>query len=76
MSGAPVEDPGGDPGEDPVDVLRRWEDAGAEWRVLGRHGRGVTVGLFTCTGGEEVSRLTSEDPALVDFLGDRTSSAD
>ena len=56
--------------DDPVEVLRRWEAAGAVWRVLGHHGDVVTVGLFTCDGGEEVGRLSSGDPALVRFLAE------
>ena len=53
---------------DPVAVLRRWEDSGAVWRLLGQSSGEVTVGLFTCDGGEEVSRITSADPSLVDFV--------
>ncbi|WUD59345.1 hypothetical protein OG300_02570 [Nocardia sp. NBC_00511] len=64
----------GDP--DPVGTLRRWEGSGGVWRVLGRRPGKVTVGLFQCTGGEEVDRLTSEDPALLRFLGNRFSSED
>jgi hypothetical protein len=56
---------------DPVEVLRRWQVAGAVWHVLGHHGDAVTVGLFTCDGGEEVSRFTSRDPDLLRFVGDR-----
>jgi hypothetical protein len=57
-----------------VEQLRRWEDSGAVWRVLSRDARRVTVGLFTCDGGEEVHRLTSEDPALLRFVAGRDSS--
>ncbi len=57
-----------DPDDDPVEVLRRWEGAGAVWRVLAETRDGLTVGLFTCDGGEEVSRLTSADPGLADFV--------
>lgn len=64
------------PPSDPVETLRRWEDTGAVWRVLARDDEHATVGLFTCTGGEEVSRVTSSNPALRDFLGDRASSED
>jgi hypothetical protein len=63
-----------DMAEDPVDLLRRWETFGATWRVIARGPRGVTVSLCRCDGGEEVQRLTSADPALLVFLGDRTSS--
>ena len=61
---------------DPIEVLRRWQDWGALWRVLHRCADTVTVGLFECTGGQEVDRFTSADPALLRFLGGRTSSED
>lgn len=57
--------------EDPVAVLRRWEAAGATWRVLGREGDRLTVGLFSCDGGEEMSRLTSGRPDLRAYVADR-----
>ena len=64
------------PVSDPTDVdqLRRWQDSGALWRILSRGEHRVTVGLFTCDGGEEVHRLTSEDPALLRFVAGRDSS--
>lgn len=52
-------------------MLRRWEDAGAVWRVMGIHGDAVTIGLFSCDGGEEVSRFTTSDPDLLRFLAGR-----
>ncbi|MFI9412156.1 hypothetical protein [Nocardia gamkensis] len=62
--------------DDPVAVLRRWADAGGVWRVAGRRSGSVTVALYQCTGGEEVDRLTSSDPELLRYLGERTSSED
>jgi hypothetical protein len=53
---------------DPVDALRRWEAAGAHWHVVAEGPHGVTVVLLTCTGGEEVSRFTSSDEALLAFV--------
>jgi hypothetical protein len=61
---------------DPVHVVRRWEDSGAVWRVLARGSHEVTVVLVTCDGGEEVARITSEDPELVAYLSGRGSNAD
>lgn len=55
-------------------VLRRWQDCGAIWRVVARTPTGVEIALMTCTGGEEVDRLTSGDPDLLAFIGDRTGS--
>jgi hypothetical protein len=60
--------------EDPVDMLQRWEDAGAIWRVVSRDTHRVEVALLTCTGGEEVDRLHSSDPELLAFVGERWSS--
>ncbi|WP_460797232.1 hypothetical protein [Nocardioides pacificus] len=57
--------------DDPVEVLRRWEDTGAVWRVLSRRDGEVTIGLFTCDGGEEVSRFVTDDPALATFVETR-----
>ena len=57
--------------DDPVEVLRRWESSGAVWHVLARQGDSVTVGLFTCDGGEAVSQFTSRDPVLLRFLAAR-----
>lgn len=54
--------------DDPIDVLRRWESAGAVWRVAASTASSVTISLCTCDGGEEVSRFHSTDPALVDFV--------
>ncbi|MBF6061216.1 hypothetical protein IU500_16050 [Nocardia terpenica] len=62
--------------DDPVAVLRRWAESGAVWRVLSRRGGRVTVGLYECTGGAEVDRIESGDPALLDYLGDRSGSED
>jgi hypothetical protein len=59
---------------DRVEELRRWQDAGAVWEVISRKGHSVTVALLRCDGGEEVDRFTSEDPALLRFIGDRQSS--
>ena len=61
---------------DPVAVLQRWEASGAHWRVLHRSGDSVTVGLYTCDGGEEVDRIASTDPRLRAHLGERESDLD
>ena len=56
--------------------LQRWQDSGAVWEVISRRGRGVTVTLLRCDGGEEVDRFTSDDPRLLAFIGDRQSSTE
>jgi hypothetical protein len=61
------------PAPDPVEVLERWHQSGAEWQVLTRSSSQVTVALYRCDGVEE-DRLVSSDPALLSFLAGRTSS--
>jgi hypothetical protein len=60
--------------DDPVEVLQRWDDTGAVWRVLARTPAEITIALCTCDGGEEVGRLCSGDPRLAAFLAGRTTS--
>ncbi|HJT96586.1 MAG TPA: hypothetical protein VJ777_32320 [Mycobacterium sp.] len=59
---------------DRVAELQRWQDAGAVWEVMSRNRSGVTIALLRCDGGEEVDRFTSDDPRLLQFIGDRLSS--
>lgn len=61
---------------DRVAELQRWEDSGAVWSVISRAAGRVTVALLRCDGGEEVDRFTSDDPRLVDYIGQRLDSAD
>ncbi len=66
-------DPAADPHEpedDSPDTARwrRWVDHGGDYRVLGRSGDVVTVSLLTCTGGEEMERIVSSEPALLAAL--------
>lgn len=65
----------GDMTDDPVAVLQRWQDSGAHWAVVARRNGVVTVALYRCDGGEEVDRLTSADPRLVEYLAGRESSS-
>lgn len=62
-----------DPGA-PVEILRRWEAAGAVWRVVDRAPAGLVIALLTCDAGEEVDRLVANDPDLLAFVGRRFSS--
>jgi hypothetical protein len=59
---------------DPIEQLERWQQFGASWRVLAAGPGTVTISLCRCDGGEEVSRLTSSDPALISWLAGRTDS--
>ncbi|MGA5299956.1 hypothetical protein ACPCHT_08510 [Nucisporomicrobium flavum] len=60
----------------PGDVgrLRRWEDSGATWEVLTRGPDGVVIALLSCDAGEEMDRLASADPELLDYVGERRRS--
>jgi hypothetical protein len=57
-----------------VERLQRWQEFGAVWEVVARGSGTVTISLCRCDGGEEVERLTSDDPTLLDWLAGRTSS--
>jgi hypothetical protein len=61
---------------DRVAELQRWEDAGAVWSVVARKHDRVTVALLRCDGGEEVDRFTSNDPYLLDYIGERLGSTE
>jgi hypothetical protein len=61
---------------DRAEELRRWEDSGAVWSVVSRRDGRVTIALLRCDGGEEVDRFTTDDPRLLDYIGDRFSSTD
>ena len=56
--------------ETPVEVLERWEEHGAVWRLVSMGDDRAVVDLCTCTG-EPVERLESDDPDLIRFLRER-----
>lgn len=58
-------------GEDSIERLERWQLFGGVWRVASRTAGTVTISLCRCDGGEEVDRLTSDDPDLLDWLAGR-----
>ncbi|HEY7856969.1 MAG TPA: hypothetical protein VIC82_00590 [Candidatus Nanopelagicales bacterium] len=62
------------PVEDPLQVLRRWEDSGAIWRVVRRTPDTLEIALLTCTAREEMGRITTSDPEVLAFVGDRTEN--
>jgi|tagenome__1003787_1003787.scaffolds.fasta_scaffold20711982_2 hypothetical protein len=72
--GSAVDRPDTDPGAaedrstDALYRLRRWEDAGAVWRVASRTQSEVVISFLTCSAGEEVDRMTSTDPAVLAFV--------
>ncbi|MCA2214367.1 hypothetical protein [Jidongwangia harbinensis] len=53
---------------DDLDRLRRWEDAGGTFKVLGRTPTEVVVALLTCDAGEEIDRFRSGQAALLAYL--------
>ncbi|MDO5682642.1 MAG: hypothetical protein Q4G46_07430 [Propionibacteriaceae bacterium] len=61
---------------DHIEDLERWVASGARWQVIHRGPDQVLIALLTCTLNEEAGRITSDDPALLAWLGDRTSSDD
>lgn len=61
---------------DPVAELERWERSGGHWRVLSRSEAGLTVGLFTCDGGELMARITSVQAGLEEYVAGRDTSDD
>ena len=58
----------------PIDVLTRWEDGGAEWKLESLTDERAVVILCTCTG-EPVDRLESGDDELLRFLREREAQA-
>jgi hypothetical protein len=58
----------------PLEVLRRWEDAGAVWRILSRSDAGVDIALLTCSAGEEASRIHTSDPDVMAYVAGREGS--
>ncbi|MCW3009904.1 MAG: hypothetical protein JWO90_308 [Solirubrobacterales bacterium] len=61
--------------EPPVEVLRRWEEHGATWRLVAATGTEVVIDLLSCTG-ERMDELRSGDPALRALVERRRSSED
>lgn len=60
-----------------VEVLARWEDSGGRWKVLDARDDWIEIGLFTCDGGEEMSRVGgARTTVLHSYLAGRTTSVD
>lgn len=53
--------------DDPVAILERWREHGADFRVLQLSRDTAIVELCTCAG-EAVERLESDDPRLLGYL--------
>jgi hypothetical protein len=61
---------------DDLAALRRWEAGGANWRVLGRTVAGLDIALLTCDAGEQVGLISSAEPDVLSYVGDRSSNED
>ena len=59
-----------------LDRLRRWEGAGGGWQVLTRGPDWVEVALLSCTLGEEMDRLRSSDPDVLEYVHAAGTGAD
>jgi hypothetical protein len=64
------------PGDELIQALLRWQQSGAVWRVLQHQPTLATVALLRCDAGEEVERLTSDDPVWLEYLHGRDGSDD
>lgn len=62
--------------DQPLQIVQRWERAGGHWQLLSRGPPGLVVSLLRCDSGEEAHRLTTDDPLLTDYIGDRHSDSD
>jgi hypothetical protein len=58
--------------DSPIELLERWQLFGGHIRVLYRRDPTATISLLRCDGIEE-QRLTTSDPAALDWL-DRHST--
>lgn len=69
--------PESDPPGGLVEVLTRWERSGGHWKVLNINDDWIDIGLLTCDGGEQMSRVSSARTAVLrSFLAGRSSSTD
>lgn len=56
-------------------TLERWAEFGGVWRVVASDEQAATVSLCRCDGGEEVQRLTTQEPDLVAWLAHHPESS-
>jgi hypothetical protein len=57
--------------DDALARLRRWEESGATWRVVVRTPDDVEIALLSCDAGEEMDRLRTADPAVLEHIDRR-----
>ena len=61
--------------DDPVEVLKRWEDHGAIWRAESVTDDKAVVLMCTCYG-EPVERIESTDANLLRFVRERGGASE
>lgn len=61
--------------DSPLEALRRWEDSGGTWMLTRDEGSSVVLDLLTCSGGEVMATLRSDDPALLSYVRDAERGA-
>jgi hypothetical protein len=61
-----------------MDQLVRWERLGGTWALLASAAGKVEIALLTCSAGEQVGLLQSEEPDLVSYVstGDVSTAAE
>lgn len=59
-----------------LEAVRRWESAGGTWTVTRRGDGRIEVSLRRCDGGEEASRLVSDELDLLAHVAGRAASDD
>lgn len=56
--------------DSPLAELRRWEDSGGTWLVVRDDDRTIVIDLLTCSGGEVMATLRSDDAQLRAYVRD------
>lgn len=56
---------GSRPVADAAAALHRWVQAGGTWQLLVHTPTRAVIALCTCSGDEEVERISTEDPAVL-----------
>ena len=51
--------------EESLAILQRWENSGGTWRLVSNDCDAVVLELLTCSGGEVMGHLRSDDPTVL-----------
>lgn len=52
-------------GDEALVIPQRWENSGGTWRLVRDDDSVVDLELLTCSGGEVMGRLRSDDPVVL-----------